>query len=216
MKHITLTLLIQIFILAIVADGQAKTIQLPAFDIVEAVQKARQFVQDRKIDVTHHFVLSAEYKNLHNEREKGFWEITWALAAGSSGSRIILRVSQDGSVKLSDIRSAAEPEHAPKGPTTKPTLPAANDIIGFAADKQEVPEKVRMTDKGLKEILATWHSVTNEQWSGRYSHMDLLDQTGTITLRDETTIRWLVRAGGLARLTLPDGSHVYLAKGIPQ
>jgi hypothetical protein len=85
---------------ALVATSDAKIVQLPAFDIVEAVQKARQFIRERKIDVSHHFVLSAEYKNLHNEYEKGFWEVTWALAAGSTGSRIVLHVSRDGSVTI--------------------------------------------------------------------------------------------------------------------
>jgi len=101
MKHITRPLFALLLVLAFATTSHAKTVRLPAFDIVEAVQKARQFVQDRKIDVTHHFVLSAEYKNLHNEREKGFWEITWALAAGSTGSRIILRVSHDSTVTTS-------------------------------------------------------------------------------------------------------------------
>ena len=66
--------------------------------------------------------------------------------------------------------------------------------------------------KKLEDILLTWYRVSQEHWRHGYSHVAFGDRTGTIKLKDGTAIRWMVRPGGLARLTFQDGTTLYLAK----
>ena len=203
MKNLSSLLLTHLAIWGVATTSNAKVIRLPAVHIIEAVQKARQFAEDNKIDLSRHFVLSAEYKNLHNEHEDGYWIVTWTPAAGATEPRIILRVLQDGAVKT----SFAEQRPLPRGA----------DVAGFAPDAARNRPEVAITEKDLQEILDTWHPVAPDQWLHRYSHMPLNDRTGTfVVINQKTVVKWLVRAGGLAQLTFPDGSKLHLAKTLPQ
>lgn len=90
-----------------------------------------------------------------------------------------------------------------------------NDIIEFKADV--IPARTHFKDfmvdkKNLEDILSTWYQVSQEHWQHGYSHVALEDRTGTIKLKDGTTISWLVRPGGLAKLTFQDGTALYLAR----
>lgn len=66
--------------------------------------------------------------------------------------------------------------------------------------------------KYLEDALSTWHRVPADQWANGYSHVGGGDRSGTISLRDGRRIRWMVRPGGLATLSFPDGAVYYLAK----
>lgn len=57
---------------------------------------AGHFLEAQKIDVSRHVLLSAEFKNLVNEYEPAFWEVTWVLG----DKRVVVHVLQDGTCKL--------------------------------------------------------------------------------------------------------------------
>jgi uncharacterized protein with GYD domain len=87
---------IAVFVLAHYASAGAKTINLPKQPLTEAVATAGHFLEAQKIDVSRHVLLSAEFKNLFNEYESAFWEITWVLG----DKHVVVHVFQDGSCKL--------------------------------------------------------------------------------------------------------------------
>jgi hypothetical protein len=70
----------------------------------------------------------------------------------------------------------------------------------------------RVERKDIEEVLRKWHRVSQDHWRHGYSHVALADRTGTITLKDGNTVRWMVRPGGLATLTFQDGKVLYLAR----
>jgi hypothetical protein len=63
----------------------------------------------------------------------------------------------------------------------------------------------------LQTILETYRVVSRDRWGRDYHHVAFGDRTGTITLRDQTVIHWLVRPGGLASLTFPNQVQIFLA-----
>ena len=54
--------------------------------------------------------------------------------------------------------------------------------------------------------------VTKEEWLNNYSHVAFADSEGILRLRSGDAIRWMLRPGGLGRLTFPDGSELHLVK----
>lgn len=43
--------------------------------IEKAIKLDKNYIEEHKIDVSHHLLCNVEYKNLHNEFEKPFWRI---------------------------------------------------------------------------------------------------------------------------------------------
>jgi len=68
----------------------------------------------------------------------------------------------------------------------------------------------------LAEILDSYREVSGEVWRHRYAHVQGGDRTGTIFLKNGQKLKWLVRPGGLATLTGPDGVTHYLARELPR
>lgn len=85
-------------------DGSAKLTRgrpsariLPNKSLMEAVTIAEEFLHEKKIDVSKHTLLRAEFTiNFINDRETPFWDIAW----GPDDQRVIASVFQDGSTKL--------------------------------------------------------------------------------------------------------------------
>jgi len=95
------------------------------------------------------------------------------------------------------------------------SVPSFADVTEFHADDCQLPENSFKTGRDdLQKILETYFVISEAHWRNHYSHMTRLDRTGTITLKNGTVIRWLVRAGGLAVLTFPDKTSIYLANTI--
>ncbi|MFT5290762.1 MAG: hypothetical protein ACI8QS_001890 [Planctomycetota bacterium] len=92
---------------------------------------------------------------------------------------------------------------------------APADVIAFEENpfpgQTHFPE-LRVDRTYLEDVLSNWHSTSANQWLHGYHHLALEDRTGTLSLRDERQIRWMVRPGGLATLSFPDGSVLYLVK----
>jgi hypothetical protein len=84
-----------------------KTINIPSADIAAA----RKYLEARHIDLSHRFLASVEYKNLHNEYERPYWLLTWALLAGTSRGQLFVRVSNTGEITV----SCDDPRSCPPG-----------------------------------------------------------------------------------------------------
>ena len=100
-------------------------------------------------------------------------------------------------------------------PVTNVVLPIPGQISGFKADPVPALSHCpgfRIDRNTLSEVLTSWHQVSAEHWRHGYSHVAMEDRTGTLKLKDGSIIHWMVKPGGLAFLSLPDGRTVYLAK----
>ena len=100
-------------------------------------------------------------------------------------------------------------------PTLSTLCPKTDDIIEFKADL--IPARAQFKDfkverKDIEDVLCTWYQVSQDHWLHGYSHVAFGDRTGIIRLKDGTTIKWMVRPGGLAKLTFQDGTELYLAR----
>ncbi len=121
-----------------------------------------------------------------------------------------------GGCTQNHISTAPTPALSPQAQNAFSTVrPKADDIIEFKADL--IPARGYFKDfkverNDIEEVLRTWYQVSQEYWLHGYSHVALADRTGTIKLKDGTTIRWMVRPGGLAKLSFQDGTALYLAK----
>ena len=102
----------------------------------------------------------------------------------------------------------------------EPKLPASAAIAIFTADPvppapSEHFKEFRVERADFNKILDAYYTVTRDQWLHLYSHVAFGDRTGTATLKDGTVLKWLVRPGGLATVTFPDGTILYLAASKP-
>ncbi len=79
----------------------AKTINAPSADIAEIIRIAREHLKAHEIDLSHRFLASVEYKNIHSEHERPYWLLTWALLAGTSGGQLYVRVFNTGEISIS-------------------------------------------------------------------------------------------------------------------
>jgi hypothetical protein len=55
----------------------AKAINPPSADIADVISTAREYLKTRNIDLSHRFLASVEYKDLHSEYERSYWLLTW-------------------------------------------------------------------------------------------------------------------------------------------
>jgi hypothetical protein len=81
--------------------ANAKVINAPSADVVDVIRVARQYFDARHIDLSHRFLSSVEYKNLHHEFERPYWLLTWALLAGTSEGQLYVRVFNNGEITIS-------------------------------------------------------------------------------------------------------------------
>ncbi len=103
------------------------------------------------------------------------------------------------------------------GCAEKSSLPKVKDIVEFKANPISPHahfKNFNVERRDLERIINTYHQVSEEHWLHGYHHIALNDVTGIIILKDGTEIKWMVRPGGLATLTYPDGRIIYLAKEI--
>lgn len=93
--------------------------------------------------------------------------------------------------------------------------PTAAQIASCSVDPvPKVPDsyfaKLKVTCADAREFLSKAHVVSERQWLHEYSHVAHGDRTGRLVLHDGTSLRWLIRPGGLAYLEFADGHKVYL------
>lgn len=96
-------------------------------------------------------------------------------------------------------------------------VPSIRDVVAFEVDQVQPGQSrglsgFEVTRDDFERILTTYRVVPPESWTADYHHVAFSDRTGTLTLRDGTTVAWLVRPGGLARLRFRDGTQLHLAR----
>ena len=91
----------------------------------------------------------------------------------------------------------------------------AEDIVEFKANpisKLAHFKDFKVERGDLEDIINTYYQISEEHWRHGYHHIAMNDATGIIVLKDGAEIKWMVRPGGLATLTYPDGRIIFLAK----
>lgn len=96
-------------------------------------------------------------------------------------------------------------------------VPAPTEIVSCSVESQP-----RLGESAWKPPQATCEALSaflngakvekKEEWLNNYSHVAMADSEGLLKLRSGSTIRWLLRPGGLGRLIFPDGGELYLVK----
>ncbi len=71
---------------------------MPIIPIEVAVEHAKKYVTDKKIDVGDAFIGIVEYHNLHNEYEQSYWRVRWVRKTGADGEWFELKLYSDGTV----------------------------------------------------------------------------------------------------------------------
>ena len=99
-------------------------------------------------------------------------------------------------------------------------LPSPKQIVSFCADP--IPREpsdhfrdFRVTERDLKQILTKWHVVPKDDWHHKYHHVAFGCRTGTVNLASGKVLKWMVKPGGLATITFPDKTTLFLAKSKP-
>ena len=96
-------------------------------------------------------------------------------------------------------------------------VPAPEEIVSCAVESRPRPgegarKPPQATCESLSAFLDGAKVVKKEEWLNNYSHVAMADSEGVLKLRSGSTIRWLLRPGGLGRLVFPDGGELYLVK----
>jgi len=101
------------------------------------------------------------------------------------------------------------------GCAEKSSLVETENIVEFKANpisKLAHFKDFKIGREDLEDIINTYHRISEEHWRHGYHHVAMNDATGIIILKDGTEVKWMVRPGGLATLTYPDGRIIFLAK----
>ena len=96
------------------------------------------------------------------------------------------------------------------------TIPASDAIASCAVESQAVGagawKPPRVTCQDVVVFLREAKAVSKDVWLHNYSHVAMADHTGTIILNTGEKIGWLIRPGGLGRLTLQNGTELFLVR----
>ena len=97
----------------------------------------------------------------------------------------------------------------------EPQVPTAAQIANCSVDpvakaSNSYFSNISVTCADVTQFLSEAHVVSEWQWLHEYSHVAFGDRTGHLTLHDGTSLRWMIRPGGLAYLEFTDGRKVYL------
>jgi hypothetical protein len=152
---------------------------------------------------------SVEYRDIACTLKVSFRPGAPAALLRTTEGDIVHRLPIDESIgefKLEFVRS----------PDREPAMPRADAVASCAVEAEPpnigVSKASRVSCDDLLAFLAKATTVSHESWLHNYSHVASSDCTGTITLRTGERIRWLIRPGGLGRLTFADGRELFLVR----
>jgi hypothetical protein len=96
------------------------------------------------------------------------------------------------------------------------TIPPSGAIASCAVESQAPGtgswKPPRVTCDDVAVFLREAKAISKDVWLHNYSHVAMADHTGTIILNTGEKIRWMIRPGGLGRLTLQDGTELFLVR----
>lgn len=89
--------------------------------------------------------------------------------------------------------------------TAQRAVPSIRDIVAFEVDPVQPRQRPGVSDfdvslDDLEQVLTTYQVVTEARWRADYHHVAFTDRTGTLSLRDGTTVTWLVWSGGWLKI----------------
>ena len=90
------------------------------------------------------------------------------------------------------------------------------DIVSVSIDPKD--SKLNKHDLDLKEvltILTSYKRATKDEWWAVH-HIALNDRTGRVRLSDGREFTWMIRLGGIAKLTDKSGNEINLLKELPE
>jgi len=94
------------------------------------------------------------------------------------------------------------------------TQPAATCWVFLAAQDKYWDGKYKVTDNDVREMLKTYHRVSQEQWKN-FSHVWGGDLGGWVILNDGGCVQWMMKPGGLGWLRFSTGEMIYLSYTAP-
>lgn len=101
MKHCVFILLALTFALTTSSHGDdvQEPMRRPAISIEDAMAKARNYVQDKKLDVSKQYIDSVVLEpNPRGDRGR-FWRVTWQQNEFMKGGQTYINIYMDGSVE---------------------------------------------------------------------------------------------------------------------
>jgi hypothetical protein len=113
-------------------------------------------------------------------------------------------------------RAVVEPPvfYVGRSTTRTVTQPAGARWLAIQPQDTYWEGKYKVADNDVREMLKTYHRVTQKQWNG-FSHVAGGDLGGWLILNDGRCIQWMMKPGGLAWLRFADGEMIYLSKTPP-
>jgi hypothetical protein len=105
-----------------------------------------------------------------------------------------------------------------QSPDPEPTIPTVDTIASCAVEAEPEPltrggwQPPRVTCDNVLAFLREAKAVSKDTWFHNYSHVASYDYAGTVMLRTGDRVRWLVRPGGLGRLSFADGRELFLVR----
>jgi hypothetical protein len=133
-------------VLVICPHLHAKVVHAPELTIEQAIKVARDFTEAEKIDLSHHFLASSEYKNLHNEYEKPFWRVEWRMSAGTTSGEIVIFVNANGIASRDEDARTTSSAPAPQDTDLLNAYPRSDAFADNVAWHKKVGEhEIRMS-----------------------------------------------------------------------
>ena len=90
------------------------------------------------------------------------------------------------------------------------------EIVSVSIDPKD--SKLNKHDLNLKEvltILTSYKRATKDEW-WHVHHIALNGRTGKMKTSDGREFTWLIKPGGIAKLTDKSGNEIYLLKELPE
>lgn len=118
---------------------------------------------------------------------------------------------------LSFFAKAEDDGFKAESPAQDIRISSVSQISSFTVDPVQpgLPDDYKnseVTRAELGEIFKTYHIVSSYCWEHNYSHVAGGSRTRTIKLTNGSTLKWLVKFGGLALITFPSGDRICLVR----
>ena len=152
---------------------------------------------------------SVEYRDIACTLKVSFRPGAPAALLRTTEGDIVHRLPIDESVGEFKLEFVGSSDREPAMPRVEAIASCA---VGAEPPNIGAWKAPRVSCDDLLAFLAKAKAVSKDSWLHDYSHVASSDYTGTITLRTGERVRWLIRPGGLGRLTFADGRELFLVR----
>ena len=152
---------------------------------------------------------TAEYRDIACKLKVSFRPGAPAALLRTTEGVIVHRLPIDESVEGFKLELVRSPNHEPTIPTVDAIASCAVEAEPRTSGAWQPP---RVTCDSVLAFLSEAKAVAKDTWFHSYSHVASYDYEGTVTLRTGDRVRWLIRPGGLGRLSFGDGGELFLVR----